>query len=347
MIEKPFLSRITNRLCDLGHSHSFKVFQQPSNNRERTDFLNLYIDDMTLLKGKVVDIFNSETYNETINIGDMYFKVFKFFRVTKESGMLILFARVGEKFYGGMRYDESTNEESLCAGLANMIIDGLFEPTNQIELHARLGRKVEMLDKTFAITFIPSDIKKRLYMRLDKEFDKECRKMPLGLSYRDKKRFYNHILKKITKEIGKQVGIPNADHKVVKDMFWKCDCTFPNFDDDAYIQMLKGEKGEAWKIGEYHYVDNKKDNDKRNFVNEIIYNDKWGANYDRERSEMLGGYSEDGVTFRPDFRVTELDDDNVPNALALCSMLFEAKGKIDMPYAELEAELNKCHSEAN
>ena len=107
---------------------------------------------MDLLKGKVVDIFNCETYNESINIGSMIFKVFKFFRVTKESGMLILFARVGDKFYGGMRYNESMNEECLCAELANMILDGLFEPTKQIELHARLGRKVELLDKTLAIT---------------------------------------------------------------------------------------------------------------------------------------------------------------------------------------------------
>jgi hypothetical protein len=54
---------------------------------------------------------------------------------------------------------------------------------------------------------------------------------------------------------------------------------------------------------------------------------------------MHGGYSEDGVTFRPDFRVTEIDEDNVPNALVLCSMMFESKGKIDMTFAELEAEL--------
>lgn len=27
--------------------------------------------------------------------------------------------------------------------------------------------------------------------------------------------------------------------------------------------------------------------------------------------------------------------------------LFEKKGKIDMTFGELEAELNKCHSEAN
>lgn len=302
---------------------------------------------MGLLNGKVVDIFNCETCDESINIGGKNFKVFKFFRVTKENGMLILFARLGETFYGGMRYDESMDEESLFRDMVKMILDGQFKPTDEIELHARLGRKVEMLDKMSAITFIPSDINKRLNVRFDKEFDNECRKMPIGLSYNETKRFYNHVLKKITKKIGKQMGMPNADYKVVKDMFWKCDCTFPNFDDNAYIQMMKGEKGDAWKIGEYHYVDHKKDNDKRGFVNEVIYNDKWGANYDRERGEMLGGYSEDGETFRPDFRVTEVDEDNVPNALALCSMLFEAKGKIDMPYAELEAELNKCHSEAN
>ena len=301
---------------------------------------------MRKIQGNEVDIFN---YNESATVDNADFKVFKFFRVTKASGWLILFTRVGNKFYGGVRYTEDMDEESVCANLANMVMDGYFEPDNEIELHARLGRKVELLDKTFAIIdFYESDLSKNKLCHLfDKEFDRECKKMPFGLSFGDKKHFYNKVIKKIAKKIGNQVGIQDAEHKGIKDMFWNCDCSFPNFDDDVYIQMLNGDEGKFDKIGTYQYVDYKKDGDKRDFVNELIYNEKWGANYDRNTHEMLGGYSEDGVTFRPDFRVTEVDEDNVPNALAMCTMLFERNGKVDMPYAELEAEICMCFSEAN
>jgi len=105
-----------------------------------------------VINGKVVNPFDCDKYVEKTQIGDMEFKVFKFFRVTKHSGLKIMYARVGEVFYGGMRYLDSTDEESLCSKIANLVMDGkLCDETNSIKLHVSLGRKVEMLDTTILL----------------------------------------------------------------------------------------------------------------------------------------------------------------------------------------------------
>ena len=58
---------------------------------------------------------------------------------------------VGDKFYGGMRYTDEMDEKKIEAQIANMVCDRIFEPTNEIELHAKLGRKVELLEGAMLI----------------------------------------------------------------------------------------------------------------------------------------------------------------------------------------------------
>jgi len=187
---------------------------------------------------------------------------------------------------------------------------------------------------------------KKIYRQLTRGLENEIDNMPLGLSKKVINRMANKSLDRIIKKIGKKYGITNVVTKGVKDVFWQCQMSFPNFDDECYIELMKGVESKLMQIAYFEEIDSE-EKELLGFNNQILVNGKWGANYDRERCEMLGGYSEDGVTFRPDFRVTEIDENCVPNALAMCSMMYEAKGKIDMTFAELEEELSKCLSEAN
>ena len=186
---------------------------------------------------------------------------------------------------------------------------------------------------------------KQIFRQLTRGLENEIDKMPFGLSKEVLNRMTNKSLDRVIKKVGRKHGIADVVTKGVKDVFWHCQMSFPNFDDECYLELMQGMGGKLKPIAYFEEIDSE-EKELLGFNNQILVNGKWGANYDRERGEMLGGYSEDGVTFHPDFRVTEIDEDNVPNALVLCSMMFETKGKIDMPYAELEAELNKCHSEA-
>ena len=102
---------------------------------------------MAKIKGKEVDIFNDDTLVETTNIGDMGFKVFKFYRVIRGETLRIMYARVGDIFYGGIRYTDEMDEMEIISEIANKVLDGILESTNEIEHHARLGRKIELLDK--------------------------------------------------------------------------------------------------------------------------------------------------------------------------------------------------------
>ena len=102
---------------------------------------------MKEIKGKEVKLSDLEQYVETTKIGDMTFFVLKFYRVTKHGGLKIMFARVGEKFYGGMRYDDSMDEENVRLSVANMYMDGVWwDATNDIRIHACYGRKMEELE---------------------------------------------------------------------------------------------------------------------------------------------------------------------------------------------------------
>lgn len=106
---------------------------------------------MAKIKGKEVNIFKDESFVETTKVGDMTFFVFKFYRVIRGETLRIMFARVGDKFYGGMRYTDEMDEKKIEAQIANMVCDGIFEPTSEIELHAKLGRKVELLEGAMLI----------------------------------------------------------------------------------------------------------------------------------------------------------------------------------------------------
>ena len=50
-----------------------------------------------------------------------------------------------------MRYTDEMDEKKIEAQIANMVCDGIFEPTSEIELHAKLGRKVELLEGAMLI----------------------------------------------------------------------------------------------------------------------------------------------------------------------------------------------------
>ena len=102
---------------------------------------------MKELKGKEVRLSDLEQYVETTKIGDMTFVVLKFYRVTKHSGLKIMFVRVGDNFYGGMRYDDSMDEEKVRFSVANKYMDGIWwDATSDLKLHENLGRKIEELE---------------------------------------------------------------------------------------------------------------------------------------------------------------------------------------------------------
>jgi len=182
----------------------------------------------------------------------------------------------------------------------------------------------------------------KIYELLEREIDKELDKMPKGLSTRNKRRYANKALDKIAMSVGGKFGIQNPCSKGLKNVFWNCQCTFPDFDDDGYIQALKGEPFEKpVKFAEYKYLESYCEEDRRSFANQLLVNNEWGANYDPETKTMLGGYSEDGHQFRPDFRIKELEKGDMPKALAVCSLLYTKYGKIDTSYSELEKEFGK------
>ena len=103
---------------------------------------------MRKIKGQEVKLSDLEQQEETTKIGNLTFVVIKFYRVTKHSGMQIMYARVGEKFYGGMRYSESDDEDEVCSSIANLYMDGMLrDATDDIFVHTNLGRKLEELEK--------------------------------------------------------------------------------------------------------------------------------------------------------------------------------------------------------
>lgn len=106
---------------------------------------------MKTINSKEVKLSDLKQYAETTEINGMSFTVFKFYRVTKHSGLKIMFARVGDKIYGGMRY-ENESEEDILGYLANLYKDGyLQDESDQIRYHENLGRKIEELDKTLLL----------------------------------------------------------------------------------------------------------------------------------------------------------------------------------------------------
>ncbi len=74
---------------------------------------------------------------------------------------------------------------------------------------------------------------------------------------------------------------------------------------------------------------------KKKIKNETLYNGEWGVSYDPQTRTMLGGYSIDGETFSPEFQITEIDSDEVPHAIALCSLLYSEYGTIVSTFNDL------------
>lgn len=69
--------------------------------------------------------------------------------------------------------------------------------------------------------------------------------------------------------------------------------------------------------------------------NETLYDGEWGTSYDSKEKVMLGGYSLDGETFSPEFKITGIDSEDVPKAIAICSRLYNDYGTIVMPFSNL------------
>ncbi len=71
--------------------------------------------------------------------------------------------------------------------------------------------------------------------------------------------------------------------------------------------------------------------------NEALYNGEWGVCYYPKEKVMLGGYSLDGETFSPEFKITEIDSENVADAIAMCSYLDNEYGTIVSTFNQLMA----------
>lgn len=66
-----------------------------------------------------------------------------------------------------------------------------------------------------------------------------------------------------------------------------------------------------------------------------LYNGEWGVSYDPKERVMLGGYSLDGETFSPEFKITDIDSQDVENAIAMCGFLYKYYGIIVGTYSGL------------
>lgn len=71
------------------------------------------------------------------------------------------------------------------------------------------------------------------------------------------------------------------------------------------------------------------------YRNQKLINGQWGCTYIHEKRMMLGGYSDDGVTFTHTFTVTGLAKDDVMFAVALCGLLYGKTDKVETSYNEL------------
>lgn len=80
-------------------------------------------------------------------IDDVLSYFITFTRVTKKSGLRILYGTYDGNDYGGLRYCKEDDEDLVKWHLANMIIDKELQPCNQgIDFHKSLGRKIEKLN---------------------------------------------------------------------------------------------------------------------------------------------------------------------------------------------------------
>lgn len=55
---------------------------------------------------------------------------------------------------------------------------------------------------------------------------------------------------------------------------------------------------------------------------DFLYDGEWGGIYDPITKTMTAGYSMDGITFSPEFIISELEEECVETAIAICSSLY-------------------------
>ena len=90
------------------------------------------------------------------------------------------------------------------------------------------------------------EIWKYLETRMDSEIDK----MPYNLTKRQVDKLVTKAGEKGGWEVANRFGITNPTMKELVNVFFYCRYAFPNFPNEAYIEMLKGEEGEIIRIGE-------------------------------------------------------------------------------------------------
>ena len=90
-----------------------------------------------------VDIINVEPLNETLLISEgMNSIVFRFFRVFVSEETRVMYAMVGDKFFGGMWYTDKDDEHDVSWQLENMVFDGAFPALTAFDVHSRFDNEV-------------------------------------------------------------------------------------------------------------------------------------------------------------------------------------------------------------
>lgn len=79
---------------------------------------------------------------------------------------------------------------------------------------------------------------------------REIDAMPYNLTERQVNKLVTKAVKKVGSEVAKRFGIESPNMQALVDMFFYCNYGFPDFPNEAYIEMLKGEEGVISKIGE-------------------------------------------------------------------------------------------------
>lgn len=89
-----------------------------------------------------------------------------------------------------------------------------------------------------------------IYSFLRSRINREIDAMPYNLTERQVNKLVTKAVKKVGSEVAKRFGIESPNLQALVDMFFYCNYGFPDFPNEAYIKMLKGEEGEISKIGE-------------------------------------------------------------------------------------------------
>lgn len=191
-------------------------------------------------------------------------------------------------------------------------------------------------------------MKRKISELLEEGLDRELDKLPYGLSKRQMKRLTDKALDRVIKRVSRKLGIANANVENIKQIFRDCNQSFPNFEDECYIQAMKSaEGGRIVQLGFYETINKPRVKEKEDFTNDILFEDEWGANYDPLTKTMFGGYSEDGKHFHPIFRVTDVEEDNFASALAMCVHIHGTKklNMIDANFYSLMELYQRFHFE--